>query len=276
MCEAMCETCFHHCYIKEGKTGLCRARKNENGKIICANYGKITSAALDPIEKKPLKMFFPGTKILSVGSFGCNLNCPFCQNYSISCAGENDVKWDYITPKKLAQAAKSLVPKGNIGVAFTYNEPMVGWEFVRDTAIEVRRNGMKNVVVTNGSVSLNVLTEVLAYIDAFNIDIKGFTQMWYRKLGGDLSQVLDFIEKAASASHVELTALIVPGENDSVGEMEKLCGWIQKTDEKIPLHITRFFPQRLMLDKPPTETETLYRLYDTAKKIIPNVFIGNI
>jgi pyruvate formate lyase activating enzyme len=274
--EVVCPVCFHHCRLKENQTGLCRARKNENGASVCLNYGKITSAALDPIEKKPLARFYPGTTVLSVGSFGCNLDCPFCQNDSISCAGENSVPWKFVPPEELAALADSLRGRGNIGAAFTYNEPLVGWEYVRDAAAEVRKRGMKNVIVTNGSVTLPVLGEVLPYADAFNIDLKAFTHEGYRKLGGDLDTVLAFIYEAAPASHVELTTLIVPGLNDSAEEISALAAWVASVDRTIPLHITRFFPRRKMTDRAPTDVAALHRLADVAKKSLDTVLLGNV
>ena len=276
MSEIVCGGCFRRCRLDEGRVGVCHARKNENGKNICLNYGKITAAALDPIEKKPLARFYPGSRILSIGSFGCNLRCPFCQNDAISCADENSVPWQRQEPEELAIQAESLRGKGNIGLAFTYNEPMIGWEFVRDTAREVRKRGMKNVVVTNGSVSLPVLEEVLPEIDAFNIDLKGFTEAWYRRLGGDLGTVQAFIREAAKRSHVELTTLVVPGENDSPAEMRELSAWVQSVDRAIPLHITRFFPRHFMTDRAPTDIARLYELADIAKERLDFVRIGNI
>lgn len=148
------------------------------------NYGRITSLALDPIEKKPLAQFMPGSKVLSVGSYGCNLRCPFCQNASIACAGPNDVRWREVTPEALADKALELAPEGNIGVAFTYNEPLVGYEFVRDTALEVHARGLKNVLVSNGYVNEGPLSQLLPLIDAANIDLKGFTEDFYRWVGG--------------------------------------------------------------------------------------------
>ena len=177
------------------------------------NYGRVTSAALDPIEKKPLARFYPGSMILSVGSFGCILNCPFCQNYEIAGAGE-DFPSESVTPHRLAELAEGLKTRGNIGLAYTYNEPLVGWEFVRDCAIEIRARGMKNVLVTNGTAEPEIQRELLPLIDAYNIDLKGVTEEWYKKLGGDLETVKRFIAAAAGAAHVELTTLIVPGEND--------------------------------------------------------------
>ena len=276
MSEAACETCFHRCRLKDGAVGLCRARKNEGGKVICSNYGKVTSMALDPIEKKPLARFFPGSMILSVGSFGCDLDCPFCQNDSISCVGEDGARWEYVSPEKLCDTAVSLVYRGNIGVAYTYNEPMVGWEYVRDTARLVRKKGLKNVVVTNGSVSLDALGEVLPFIDAFNIDLKGFTPEWYKKLGGDLDTVLAFIKAAAKTSHVELTTLVVPGENDSEADMRRLAEWVASVDPGIPLHITRFFPRRKMKDLPPTDPGSMAKLQAVAREHLSDVLLGNV
>ena len=250
--EAVCPVCPHHCLLAEGQTGRCRARKNRNGKIVSINYGKLTSLMLDPIEKKPLRRFFPGSRILSVGSFGCNLACPFCQNYEISMADSGQAHWQEAAPEALAGLAQEYQDRGNIGVAFTYNEPLVGYEFVRDTARLVRERGMKNVLVTNGCAELSVLEELLPYVNAMNIDLKGFTGEWYEKLGGDLETVKRFIARAAQDCHVELTTLIVPGENDSEEEMEREARWIASLDRKIPLHVTRFFPQYRMADKAPT------------------------
>lgn len=267
---------MHHCHLKEGQTGRCRARKNENGKSVCSNYGLLTSVALDPIEKKPLAFFHPGSMVLSVGSFGCNLDCPFCQNSSIAAAGAYDVDVDFMQPEELAMLADKMKPRNNIGVAFTYNEPMVGYEFVRDTAKLVHERQMLNVVVTNGSASREVLTEVLPYIDAFNIDLKGFTQEYYKKLGGDLDTVLEFIQTAAKSSHVELTTLVVPNENDTPEEMQKLSAWVAGVDKTIPLHVTRFFPRRKMQNKQPTDIAVMRRLADVAKDNLETVLLGNI
>lgn len=288
--RAVCPVCPHHCSLKEGQYGRCRARKNEKGTIICVNYGRITALALDPVEKKPLRHFFPGSMILSAGSYGCNLSCPFCQNYQISMAGSEEKEAaDYVTdeaaagvpdfremsPEELAELAEALRGRGNIGVAFTYNEPLVGYEFVRDTARLVRRRGMKNVLVTNGTAELPVLEEILPYIDAMNIDLKGFTQDYYWKLGGDLDTVKDFIKRAAQVCHVELTTLIVPGENDSEEEMEQQAGWIAGVDPDIVLHVTRFFPRYRMKDRSATDVKTIYRLRDAAGKNLKYVYTGN-
>ncbi len=277
--KTTCQVCMHRCTLSPGQTGLCGARKNENGKIVCANYGRITSLALDPIEKKPLKHFRPGSLILSVGSYGCNLRCPFCQNHEISMAGEGDVHSPYVPPQRLADLAlewKERDGAGNIGIAYTYNEPLVGWEYVRDTARLVKENGMANVLVTNGTAAPEILEELLPLIDAMNIDLKGFRAEYYRKLGGDLDTVKTFIARAVTACHVELTTLIVPGENDSPEEMEAQARWIADLNPEIPLHITRFFPQYHMLDRKPTEIQSLRQLAETAGQYLTNVSPGNV
>ena len=230
---------------------------------------------LDPIEKKPLRRFFPGSRILSVGSFGCNLACPFCQNYEISMADSGQAHWQEAAPEALAGLAQEYQDRGNIGVAFTYNEPLVGYEFVRDTARLVRERGMKNVLVTNGCAELSVLEELLPYVDAMNIDLKGFAGEWYERLGGDLETVKRFIARAAQDCHVELTTLIVPGENDSEEEMEREAKWIASLDWEIPLHVTRFFPRYRMADKAPTPVERVYRLRNTAAQWLRYVYVGN-
>ena len=277
MSEAVCPACFRHCRIREGQAGFCRARGNTGGRIVCLNYGKVTSLALDPIEKKPLARFYPGSMILSVGSFGCNMACPFCQNDAISFADEDTVKWRYLPPEELAAMARQLQPRGNIGVAYTYNEPMVGFEYVHDTARLVRDLGMKNVVVTNGAFTEETLNEVLPYIDAFNIDLKGFTQAWYRELGGDLETVKRFIIRAAQRAHVELTTLIVPGKNDGDEEMRDLSRWIASSLSRgVPLHITRFFPRREYVDKSPTDIALLRRLAAVAGESLETVVVGNV
>lgn len=270
-----CQVCMHHCSLEPGQTGICRARKNEDGVIVCGNYGHITSMALDPIEKKPLKMFRPGSRILSVGSYGCNLRCSFCQNHEISMEGPETAETVYISPKALAGKAQELKASGNIGIAFTYNEPLVGWEYVRDTAKLVKEFGMDNVMVTNGTASCEVLEELLPYIDAMNIDLKAFREETYRKLKGDLETVKAFITRAAAMCHVELTTLIVPGENDDAAEMEEEAKWIASVGKNIPLHVTRFFPRYHMTDRNATEVRQVYRLAETAGKYLENVFVGN-
>ena len=275
----ICNTCFRHCDIKENALGFCGARTCKDGLVVSANYGKITSIALDPIEKKPLRRFYPGSKILSVGSYGCNLRCPFCQNNEISW-GESAKRFskeaDYISPEHLAEIAISCKDDKNLGVAFTYNEPLIGWEYVRDSAKLVKEAGMKNVMVTNGTATLEVLEELKPYIDAMNIDLKGFTEHYYNDfLGGNFEMTKAFIKEAVKFCHVELTTLIIPGENDSEEEMSELSGWVSAMSPDIPLHISRFFPQFHLKDKEPTDVGHVYHLADIAREKLKYVYTGN-
>ena len=273
--SAKCDICFHRCELAEGQTGLCRARVCQNGAVVPLNYGKLTSLALDPIEKKPLSRFRPGSLILSAGSFGCNLRCPFCQNYEISMAGDGAVQTAAISPEQLADKAAELVPQGNIGVAYTYNEPLVGYEYVRDCAALVRDRGMVNVLVTNGTVEERPWRALLPLIDAANIDLKGFAPEWYHRLGGDLDTVKRSITLAAEVCHVEVTTLLVPGENDSVEEVRALAKWLGAVSPDIPLHLSRFFPRYHMTDRPPTPVERVYRLAEEARGWLTYVYTGN-
>ena len=269
-----CALCFHRCALSEGQTGVCRARANIGGKIVPLNYGKLTALALDPIEKKPLRRFFPGSMILSAGSFGCNLRCPFCQNAEIAGAGP-EIPARLFSPEDLVREAERLRRRGNIGTAYTYNEPLVGFEFVRDCAILVRRAGMVNVLVTNGTIEEDPWLALLPLIDAVNIDLKGFNEAWYRRLGGDLETVKRSIRLASRHCHVEVTTLIVPGENDSEEEIRALSSWLFSVSPEIPLHVSRFFPCHHMTDRPPTPVETVYRLAEAAREKLRYVYTGN-
>ena len=271
----ICELCFHHCDLSEGQTGFCRARTCRDGKIISLNYGKVTSLALDPIEKKPLRQFHPGSMILSVGSFGCNLRCPFCQNHEISMCGDGELEMAEVSPDTLASKALELRPYGNIGVAYTYNEPLIGCEYVRDCAALVHEKGMLNVLLTNGTIEEAPWRELLPLIDAANIDLKGFTPEWYQQLGGNLETVKRSIALAAERCHVEVTTLLVPDENDSEEEIQSLARWLASVDRSIPLHLSRFFPRYRMTDKPPTPVEQVYHLADAARKYLSFVYTGN-
>ena len=280
---ARCHVCFRHCELGEGDIGFCGARIGLSDRVVPANYGRITSIALDPVEKKPLRHFFPGSKILSVGSYGCNLRCPFCQNSEISWGEEAKDFPDtaeYITPGELVAAALKYKKNGNIGIAFTYNEPLIGYEFVRDTARLAHENGLKNVIVSNGTSELSVLDEISPYIDAMNIDLKCFDPVIYRKtLGGDLQMTMDFIAKASKTSHVEITCLIVPGISDSPDMMREMSRWIASVADEagkdIPLHVSRFFPCFHMTDRAPTPVSTVYGLADIARENLNYVYTGN-
>jgi len=272
---AICTICPHGCVILEGKSGLCGARSNQNKKIVLDSYGKITSIALDPIEKKPLRRFMPGKRVLSVGSYGCNLRCSFCQNYSIAKEWQGRSCWK-ATPEELAEKALDLVVADNIGLAYTYNEPLIGFEFVFDCARLIKSRGLKNVVVTNGYINPEPLQALLPYIDAFNIDLKGFTEDFYHDIGGRLSVVKDTIVQAAAVSHVEVTTLVIPGKNDLEEDIEAQAKWLAQINDEIPLHISRFFPAYKMTDIPPTPVATLYKLAETAGKYLKYVYIGNV
>ena len=284
---ATCGVCFRHCEIAEGQKGFCGARVCQDGVVLPENYGRITGLALDPIEKKPLRRFHPGSMILSVGSYGCNLRCPFCQNHDISWSAEA-MRWaqhaETVTPEELVDAALRLKARGNIGLAFTYNEPLIGWEFVRDTAKLAHDAGLQNVLVTNGTAEQSVLEALAPYIDAMNIDLKGFTERYYTQvLGGNLEMVRAFIARAAQLCHVELTTLIVPGENDSEDEMRALTAWVagltgaegQALGPDIPLHISRFFPRFHMTDRPATDVQCVYHLAEAARENLRYVYTGN-
>ena len=273
--SARCELCFHRCELAEGQTGFCRARICRDGAVVPLNYGKLTSLALDPIEKKPLRRFRPRSLILSVGSFGCNLRCPFCQNHEISMAGETDMQTVELSPEQSTSKAAELRTRGNIGVAYTYNEPLVGYEYVRDCAALVHDRGMDNVLVTNGTIEEGPWRALLPLIDAANIDLKGFTPAWYRRLGGDLETVKRSIILAAEQCHVEVTTLLVPGENDSAEEIRELAQWLASISPEIPLHLSRFFPRYRMTDRPPTPVERVYRLANEARACLSFVYTGN-
>lgn len=284
---AVCDVCFRHCRIEEGNSGFCGGRECRDGKIVAGNYGRLSAMALDPIEKKPLARFYPGSRILSVGSYGCNLRCPFCQNSSISWSEESFLQMkdaESISPEELAETAAYYRQQGNIGVAYTYNEPLIGYEFVRDTAKLVHERGMKNVLVTNGTAEIPILEEILPYIDAMNIDLKGFTDRYYRDvLSGSRQMVMAFIERAVRKCHVELTCLIIPGENDSEEEMREMTSWIASlTDGKgnavgrqIPLHVSRFFPRFHMTDREATAVRKVYMLAEIAREKLEFVYTGN-
>ena len=297
---AICEVCFRHCNLHEGQVGFCGARICRDGVVRADNYGRITSLALDPIEKKPLARFMPGSRILSVGSYGCNLRCPFCQNHEISWRADAMAfrnRAEELTPDELVAIALRYRPQGNVGLAFTYNEPLIGWEFVRDAAKLAHEAGLVNVLVTNGTASLPVLEELAPHIDAMNIDLKGFTDHYYQDvLGGDLEMVQAFIRCAVQTCHVELTTLIVPGENDSEEEMREMTAWIAGLEvesgapaaysagsqaaigapgAEIPLHISRFFPRFHMQDREATSVAWIYHLAEVARERLKWVYTGN-
>jgi pyruvate formate lyase activating enzyme len=271
---AQCGLCPRMCVLHEGQTGFYSTRSNFGGTLVAENYGRISSIALDPIEKKPFKRFFPGSVILSAGSYGCNMACAFCQNFSIS---QMKPRTDFMPPEKLLEAALSI--PGNLGVAFTYNEPFTSVEYILDIAPLLRKHGLKTVLVTNGMIMEKPLSVLLPLVDAMNIDLKAFSREFYQRHGGSLETVKKTIETCVKSVHVEITTLIVPGENDDEGEIGELSGWlasVPSTSGDIPLHITRFFPRFKMRDKQPTPVETIFSLVERAKQRLRYVYAGNV
>ena len=277
--QVLCDVCPKFCKLREGQIGFCRARSNIGGKIVPINYGQATSLALDPIEKKPLMRFCPGTYILSYRSYGCNLRCPYCQNASISMAGPDNCPHRLITPEGLTDLAVDLSKQEprNIGVAFTYNEPTVCFEFIRDTSKLLHEAGLKSVVVTNGGLVRKYADELLPHVDALNIDLKGFSNEFYRYVKGEFDTVKEFIKAAVEHKcHVELTTLVIPTKNDDPEEIGREVEWIASISPEIPLHLSQFFPRYKVDDLPPTPAETIYRLKDIAEKKLKYVYTGNL
>ncbi|MCE5346586.1 MAG: AmmeMemoRadiSam system radical SAM enzyme [Bacteroidales bacterium] len=269
-----CLLCPHYCKLTKGKTGICGARKNTGEIIDLMTYGVISGFALDPVEKKPLYHFFPGYSILSAGSFGCNMRCDFCQNYSISQKIPENIKAE-MTPEKIVKTALSA--ERNIGVAFTYNEPVIWFEFMRDVATIAKAEGLFTVMVSNGYVNKEPLDEIIQFIDAFNIDLKAFNGDFYKKLTGvDIEPVRRSLKQISkSGKHLEITTLIIPGQNDNEMEMQLQSEWIAgELGENIPLHLSRYFPMFKRND-PLTPQDTLNRLFEIAASKLDNVYIGN-
>lgn len=271
-----CLLCPHGCKLKEKEWGKCLARENIGEKIIAQNYGRVAAFANDPIEKKPLYHFYPGSSILSVGTFGCNFKCAFCQNWQLAHGGE---KGDYMSPEKLAEIANAMQREGeNIGLAYTYSEPLMWYEYVVDTARIIKERKLLNVLVTNGFINSKPLGELLPLIDAANIDIKSFNNDFYRQIiGGELKVVLNNIIRFKKANiHLELTYLVVTSLNDSYQEAKAMVKWIKEyVGSDTPLHISRYFPN-YKLDLPATPMDKLMECFDCAKEEIPYVYLGNV
>lgn len=286
---AVCATCPRHCRLAPGALGACRARRNVDGAVVAENYGRVTSLALDPVEKKPLARFMSGSYVVSVGSYGCNLACPFCQNFEISQAGAPDVDWREVGPEELAALAADARRRDPrvTGVAFTYNEPLVGWEYVRDASVAARERGLVSALVSNGCAEPGVVDELAPLLDAANIDLKGFSPAFYEKCGAAdgaaaLAAVRGTIERLAAepGCHVEVTTLVVPGMNDSEEEVAAIAAWLASLDggrgaKKVVHHVTRFFPRWRMLDAAPTPVATVYALADVSRQWLRHVYVGN-
>lgn len=269
-----CSLCPHGCILLPDATGVCRARRNTGGELHSLNYARVASISLDPIEKKPLYHFHPGKKILSAGTFGCNFKCGYCQNWTIA---HKDARTMELAPKELADMAVDYVREGNIGVAYTYNEPSVWYEFVLDTAVLVRERKLANVLVTNGFIRREPLEKLLPYTDAMNIDVKAFTEEFYRKYcKGSLEAVQKTVEIAAGSCHVEITTLVIPGLNDTPGEIGKLAKWLSSISPEIVLHLSRFFPNYQMTDILPTPAATLDAARVSAAAYLKHVYLGNV
>jgi pyruvate formate lyase activating enzyme len=265
-----CLLCPHLCKISVGKTGCCGVRKNVGGKLVALTYEKVTSFSIDPIEKKPLYHFYPGTEILSVGTVGCNLKCYFCQNWEISQAGAT------LHTLSVDQLVSSVDKERSLGVAFTYNEPMIWIEYLIDCARLLKEKGIKIVLVTNGYVNPEPLEQILLLIDAMNIDLKAFDNSFYeRHCGGSLAPVLDTIKMAHEKVHLEITNLLIPTLNDSKEHINKMIDWLANVSKEIPLHFSRYFPH-YKASMPPTSVDSLVRAREMALKKLDYVYLGNI
>lgn len=277
-----CLLCPHGCEIQEGQSGKCLVRGNKGGKLYATTYGRFSVLHLDPIEKKPLFHFYPTYNILSIGGVGCNLSCRFCQNWELV---EGIVPIKRISSREIVDIAVELKSRGNIGIAFTYNEPTIWFEFIEDTAKLVKKETpeLKVVLVTNGYMSLRPFEELSEYIDAMNIDLKFARDETYREVSGaHLKPVVTLIERAYKKLHktgkpfIEVTYLIIPGLNDKDDDIRKLTDIIASISDQIPLHISRFYPNFLMTDVPPTPVETLERAYEIARSSLKFVYVGNL
>lgn len=263
-----CLLCPHRCLLGPGKRGVCRARECAGDNIISLNYASCTSLALDPIEKKPLYHFYPGGTILSVGTWGCNLACPFCQNWSIS---QGEIPGRIIEPERLAVLADR-----SLGVAYTYSEPIVWYEYVKDAAELVKERGLVNVLVTNGMINPEPLAELMPLIDALNIDIKAMDRDFYRRVvKGDLDTVLAAAKAAKGQCHLEITNLIIPGLNDGEAQIRALIDWVaENLGRDTPLHFSRYFPA-YRWDAPPTPPETMIKALELGRAELDYVYLGN-
>ncbi|MGO1368887.1 MAG: AmmeMemoRadiSam system radical SAM enzyme [Senegalia sp. (in: firmicutes)] len=271
-----CYLCPHNCVIEEGNIGRCKVRINENGKLLTTNYREIAAMSVDRIEKKPLKFFKSGSNILSVGTFGCNLTCDFCQNYSIAQITADQAHSQIISEAELVDSV--LNTRNNIGLAFTYNEPSIWYEYMYETAklLKEKNSNKSIVVVTNGFINKEPLEKLLPYVDAMNIDLKGFSNEYYSNIcGGRLNPVLETIKLAAKKVHIEITTLLVTGENDNLDEIEELAKFLSDIDKTIPLHLAKYFPMYKM-DNKATSIDFMYRAKDMAEKYLDRVVLGNV
>lgn len=267
--KVKCNLCPHFCIITEGKSGLCLIRRNIDGMLQQTAYAEPCSISTDPIEKKPLYHFKPGSDILSVGTNGCNMKCRNCQNWQISM---QETQRQSTSPEKLLKQSKM---DSCIGIAYTYNEPLIWFEFIYDCAKLFKEAGKYNVLVSNGQINPEPLSELIPLIDAANIDLKGFTEEFYHGEGGKLETTKNTILTMAEAGiHLEITNLLIPGLNDNEETFENMCKFISDINREIPLHISRYFPQ-YKSNQPVTPDEMLIKYRDIAKKHLHHVFVGN-
>ncbi len=273
-----CRVCPRFCRLKDGQRGMCFVRARQGGEIVLTTYGRSSGFCIDPIEKKPLNHFLPGTPVLSFGTAGCNLACKFCQNHDMSKSREMDTLADAAPPEALARAALEL---GARSVAYTYNDPVIFLEYAVDVARACRAAGVKSVAVTAGYICEEPREEFFGVMDAANVDLKAFTEEFYWKLtGAHLAPVLETLEYLVHRTRVwtEITTLLIPGENDSAAEIARLAEWVgSRLGPDVPLHFSAFHPDFRMLDKPRTPPETLLRARDIAKRAgLRHVYVGNI
>jgi pyruvate formate lyase activating enzyme len=276
--RVMCDLCPRACKLHEGQRGLCFVRENRNGEIVLNTYGRSSGYCVDPIEKKPLNHFLPGTPVLSFGTAGCNLACKFCQNWDISKSREVDTLSDSAAPDTIARVALDL---GCRSVAYTYNDPVIFMEYAIDTAIACREQGIKSVAVTAGYICDEPRVEFFQYMDATNVDLKAFTERFYWKItGGHLQPVLDTLVYLKKETDVwfELTTLLIPGENDSDKELDEMTRWVvEQLGPDVPMHFTAFHPDWKMLDKPPTPPATLTKARRIAMENgVRYAYTGNV
>ncbi|HZK42753.1 MAG TPA: AmmeMemoRadiSam system radical SAM enzyme [Syntrophomonadaceae bacterium] len=268
-----CELCPHHCLLKSGQLGICRVRRNEAGKLVTLNYANVSALALDPIEKKPLYHFYPGKMILSAGTYGCNLSCGFCQNYNIAHELDNG---RFISTEEMLETCLRVRGEDSIGLAFTYNEPSIWYEYIIELSEMLSFAEQKVVLISNGYIETKPLEMLLPNIDAMNIDLKSFSDRFYRKnCGGKLEPVKKVIEKAAEQIHLELTTLIITEENDTVEEISELARWVAAVNPDIPLHLSRYHPAYKFTNEA-TSVETMELAYETAREHLNFVYLGNL
>lgn len=273
----ICNLCPHNCSIKDGAAGICKVRRNLDGKLYSENYGLLSAINFDPIEKKPLYHFFPDSVILSIGGVGCNMKCKCCQNWQISQTSAQDFPYSKsYSPDEIVKAANSRA--NNIGVAYTYNEPTVWYEYMLETAKLVHEAGLKNVMVSNGYINEYPLLELIKYLDAFNIDLKAFNEYFYKTQSGarlePVKNTLRLLVK--NGKHVEITNLVIPTFNDNEKEFIEMVSWISaELGKSTVLHLSRYHPM-YKLNVKATDHEVLERFYEIAKKKLNYVYVGNI